>query len=159
MFDVPEKNRPYRDHLRAFLKQNRFGYLQRSVWVTPRDVRPDYDDLNKAAAVDTVAFLFESQTVLGFGPQSVVREAWNFERIHQLQQHYIQVANENLLRLKMEPSQQSDLIALLQAENHAYAQAFSIDPLLPKELHPPDYLGPQVVDIHHQLIHQTIQQL
>jgi phenylacetic acid degradation operon negative regulatory protein len=159
MFDVPEKNRPYRDHLRAFLKQNHFGCLQRSVWVTPRDVRPDYDDLNKAAAVDTVAFLFEAQTVLGFGPQSVVREAWNFQLIHQLQERYIQVAHENLLRLKNGPAQPGDLVTLLRAENQAYAQALSLDPLLPKELNPPGYLGLQVADCHKNLIHQTIEKL
>ena len=159
MFDVPEKKRPYRDHLRTFLKQNHFGFLQRSVWVTPRDVRADYDDLNKAAAVDTVAFLFEAQTVLGFGPQSIVREAWDFNHIQQIQELYIRVTEKNLQRLNDTTNSQPDILSLLRMENQAYSQAMSIDPLLPKELHPANYNGLCVADLHHELHHRVTEKL
>lgn len=155
MFDVPEKERSYRDTLRNFLKQRHFGCLQRSVWVTPRDVRADYDDLNRVASVDSVAFLFEARTVLGFGNQSVVREAWGFNRIHKIQQLYIEFANENLTRLKEGSCSESELIQLLRMDNLAYAQAMSIDPLLPEELHPESYEGPRVVQLHLEISRQA----
>lgn len=159
MFDVPEKDRSYRDNLRAFLKLRHFGCLQKSVWVTPRDVRADYDDLNKAASVDSVAFLFEAQTVLGFGHQSVVREAWDFYRINQLQQFYIQAAEENINRLDEVSDPEPEILQLLRMDNEAYAQVMSIDPLLPKELHPAEYEGMRVADLHRELCRRAIEKL
>ncbi len=159
MFDVPEKNRSYRDTLRKFLKQMRCGCLQKSVWVTPRDIRPDYDDLNRAAAVDSVAFLFESRTVLGFGDQSVVREAWNFNKLNQLHESYIQFAEENLSKLQNENPVEEEVLQLLRMDNQAYSQAMLSDPLLPKELHPEEYIGMRVFQIHSKLSHQIAKQL
>lgn len=159
MFDVPEKERAYRDNLRNFLKNKRCGCLQKSVWVTPQDIRPDYDDLNRAAAVDSVAFLFEARTVLGFGNQSVITEAWNFKRINQLQELYIQFAKDNLKRLTESDVTEDELLQLLRMDNLAYAQAMSTDPLLPKELHPADYVGVQVAELHHTLIRKTVKKL
>ncbi len=159
MFDVPEKDRSYRDTLRAFLKQRQFGCLQRSVWVTPTDVRADYDDLNKAAAVDSVAFLFEAKTVLGFGNQSVVIDAWNFTKINQIQELYIRFVSENLTQLQKEPVSENEILQLLRMDNLAYAQAMSIDPLLPKELHPVNYAGLQVASLHRELSCQAIEKI
>lgn len=159
MFDVPEKNRAYRDTLRLFLKQKRFGCLQKSVWVTPRDVRPDYDDLNRTACVDSVAFLFEARTVLGFGNQSVVREAWNFNTINQIQDHYIRFASENITLLENASGGESAILQLLRIDNLAYAKAMSFDPLLPKELHPADYKGVRAADLHQELICRALKKI
>jgi DNA-binding transcriptional regulator PaaX len=65
MYDVPEQDRRYRNVLREFLKQLRMGCLQKSVWVSPRDIRPEYDDLVKGIRVNFYAYLFEATTVLG----------------------------------------------------------------------------------------------
>ncbi len=159
MFDVPESQRAYRDTLRGFLKKRRFGCLQKSVWVTPRDVRADYDDLNRAACVDSVAFLFESRTVLGFGDQSVVQEAWDFKTINLLQEQYLLFADENLNRLKQVTVTENGISQLIRMDNLAYAQAMSGDPLLPKELHPSDYIGMRAAEAHHALLSQAINRL
>jgi phenylacetic acid degradation operon negative regulatory protein len=152
MFDVPEAERKYRDALRSFLKKNRFGCLQKSVWVTPRDARADYDDLDRAASVDSVAFLFEARTVLGHGNQSVVREAWNFNKIDRIQELYIQYALENLALLGRTGAPEHELMQFLRMDNQAYAQAMSLDPLLPNELLPRNYQGKRVADLHRKLI-------
>lgn len=159
MFDVPEINRSYRDTLRAFLKKQRLGCLQKSVWVTPQDIRADYDDLNRAASVDSIAFLFEAKTVLGFGNQSVVREAWNFHTINKIQKLYIQIANENIALLNETSQSRIELLELLRMDNLAYAQAMSTDPLLPEELHPSDYSGLRVAEIHRDLTHRAIEKM
>jgi len=156
MFDVPEKERAYRDTLRAFLKKMRFGCLQKSVWVTPWDVRPEYDDLNKTACIDSVAFLFEAKTVLSFGPQSVVRESWDFEKINRVHQLYIQFAAENIRMLKRGPASESDVIQLVRMDNLAYTQSMSIDPLLPNALHPTDYEGIQAARLHRKLLQMAV---
>lgn len=158
MFDVPEKDRAYRDTLRKFLRKLRCGCLQKSVWVTPVDIRPDYDDLNRAAAVESVAFLFESRTVLGFGDQSVVQEAWNFEKLRQIQDLYIRTAEKNLNRLREITPTEKEIMQLLQTDNIAYSQAMCLDPLLPRELHPKGYIGETVFKTHTSLYRQAIKQ-
>lgn len=151
MFDVPERERAYRDTLRTFLKQKRFGCLQRSVWVTPFDVRPEYDDLERAAAVDSVAFLFEAQTVLGRGALSVVEHAWDFDKLETLQGEYIRFAKSNLAKLSQHTCGESELVQLLRMDNLAYSQAMVLDPLLPEELHPPRYFGKDAYQTHTEL--------
>jgi len=152
MFDVPEANRSYRDTLRRFLKKKNFGCLQKSVWVTPRDVRPEYDDLDRSASVDSVAFLLEARTVLGHGAQSIVQEAWGFDRLESIQSRYIHNVETNLAKLERSGASQAELIQLLRMDNLAYAQAMTLDPLLPEELHPPNYLGRKTYKQHGELI-------
>ncbi len=151
IFDVPEKERHYRDTLRKFLKQLRMGCLQRSVWITPRDVRPEYDDLEKAASVNTVAYLLESKTVLHQDQQEMVQNAWDFTRLHELHNRYLEVFTENMEQLCRPSHTKEDLMDLLYQEAEAYIQAMRLDPLLPAQLHPKDYLGLHVWTLHAQL--------
>ncbi|MBI3985784.1 MAG: hypothetical protein HY343_02605 [Lentisphaerae bacterium] len=65
MYDIPERERGYRQALQKFLQRQRMGCLQRSVWISPFDVRPLFDDLREAAEVDAYAVLFEARNVLG----------------------------------------------------------------------------------------------
>lgn len=155
MFDVPEKDRPYRNQLRGFLKRLRFGCLQKSVWVTPRDIRPEYDDLDRAAAVDSVAHLLEAKTVLGHGNQSIVQEAWDFHGLRELHSHYVGYADKNLALLRGQRHSPNELMQLLRMDNLAYSQAMQNDPLLPDELIPQDYLGKDVHALHQAISNQV----
>lgn len=51
VFDVPERARKERDRLRAFLRSSGFVRLQRSVWVTKKDVSDALEKWIRAAAV------------------------------------------------------------------------------------------------------------
>lgn len=144
IFDVPEKERSYRDTLRRLLQRWRLGCLQKSVWITPRDIRPQYDDLEKSAAIGTVAYLLESRTVLHLDQQEMVQNAWDFSRLHELHSHYLDVFKDNLNLLNQEAFTKEDLMELLYQESEAYMQAMRKDPLLPSTLLPKDYLGKDV---------------
>jgi phenylacetic acid degradation operon negative regulatory protein len=91
VFDIPEVDRAYRNTLRAFLKKMRLGCFQKSVWITPLDIRPQYDDLAEAAAVDAFACLFEAKTVLGMPSEKVVWESWDMDRLYDIQSHWCPV--------------------------------------------------------------------
>ena len=157
IFDVPEKERIYRDTLRRILRKMRMGCLQRSVWITPQDIRPEYTDLEKTAAIGTVAYLLESRTVLHLDQQEMVQNAWNFDRLHQLQSRYINVFTDNLKQLEKPIHSETELMDLLHQESDAYIQAMQFDPLLPKTLHPSNYLGPKVWSLRNQLRTKMIQ--
>jgi phenylacetic acid degradation operon negative regulatory protein len=148
MYDVPEAERRYRDVLRAFLKRLRMGSLQRSVWVTPRDIRPEYDDLLEAAAVDDYAVLFESRSVLAHDDRQVVRQAWDMERLAARQKAYIQTGTERLARLSSNKLATAELIQMAREDLLAYHDAMDADPLLPRPLWPDGYRGEQVQRLH-----------
>lgn len=151
IFDVPETERHYRNTLRKFLKTMRMGCLQKSVWITPRDIRPEYDDLEKVAAVDSVAYLLESRTVMHYDHLEIVKNTWDFDRLEALQRRYIDVFQENQKRVRSETCSTEDLMALLYQESEAYMHAMMKDPLLPNALLPENYQGRRVFKLHTQL--------
>jgi DNA-binding transcriptional regulator PaaX len=121
----------------------RMGCLQKSVFVSARDIRPLFYDLDMAAAVVEYANLFEARTVFGQSDAAVVARAWDFDRLRKTQANYIEACQARLRR----PSAAISLLALpdiFHAELAEYRAAMQGDPLLPKPLWPSDYLGPQV---------------
>jgi len=158
VYDVPEKDRAYRDVLRQFLKTQRLGCLQQSVWLTPEDMRPQFNDLVDAAAIDSFAFLFESRTVLGLPSQRVVEQAWNMELLHDIQRRYCTVAEENLSKLA-KGCGVNDAAELMGLALAAFHTAFFRDPLLPENLLPRDYLGKRAWELHRRLMKGISQQV
>jgi len=154
VYDVPENHRPYRDVLRAFLRQMRMGCLQKSVWVSPRDIRPEFADLTQAGAADNFAFLFESRTVLGRSPQDVVETAWPMRTLRERHRWFLELGQENLRLLDQGGLTQEDLCALAHEERTAYGTVMEDDPFLPRALLPQDYLGEQVWNFHRKFCRQ-----
>ncbi|MCF7847567.1 MAG: hypothetical protein K9M45_01860 [Kiritimatiellales bacterium] len=152
MYDVPESERNYRNVLRSFLRKHRLGCLQKSVWVTPVDIRPEFDDLTHAAALFDFAYLFEARTVLGMPSDKVVSDAWDFESLYEVQNLFLDVYGENKAKLLSQPATDpTDLIALATEEINAYRCALVNDPLLPRALWPQNYVGERVVTMHRKL--------
>ncbi|MBN1669630.1 MAG: hypothetical protein JXR37_01260 [Kiritimatiellae bacterium] len=152
VYDVPEGRRRYRDNLRHFLKRMRMGCLQRSVWVSPWDIRPDYDDLTHAAAVEDISFLFEARTVLGRDPMHVVQSAWDWDRLETIHGWYVQVISRNLDQILSGKIAAESLPNLAREELSAYVSAMEEDPLLPQELHPANYRGREVLALHRNFV-------
>ena len=155
MYDVPEADRSYRNVLRQFLKQQRMGCFQKSVWVTPHDIRPQYSDLEKAAALDVFACLFEAKTVLGMPSRKIVSASWNFDRLFEIQKRFCDVYEENLELLQQPIVPSLEMIMRLAAEEiDAFRSAFVLDPLLPNQLLPYEYLGKKAYDLHLKITNQ-----
>lgn len=150
-YDVPERERAYRTVLRSFLRRLRLGYLQNSVWVTPFDIRPAFSDLCEAAAVDNYAFLFESRTVLGLPAVRIVEEAWDLEGVRNLHRWYLEQASHYVEDLRRGSVAGHAAATLAESDMQCYAAVMENDPLLPRALWPPGYLGPDVVDVHTRL--------
>ena len=159
VYDVPEVDRKYRNVLRLFLKRMRMGCLQQSVWVTPQDIRPDFDDLATAANVDAFAYLFEARTVLGLPSRQVVEDAWDFDRLSSLQEHYCAVMEKNIARLEAGVFNRGELAVLMRMAIEAYHGVFAEDPLLPTALHPSNYHGKRVLALHRAMFLQLDEQL
>ena len=155
MYDVPEIDRAYRNVLRQFLNHQRMGCFQKSVWLTPHDIRPQYSDLEKAASIEIFACLFEAKTVLGMPSKKIVSASWDFDRLFKIQQRFCDVYKENLALLRQPtlPSMEN-LMRLATEEMDAFRSAFILDPLLPDALLPREYKGKEAYNFHQKITNQ-----
>jgi len=152
-YDIVEKERGVRDELRKFLRKQRRGCLQRSVWISPRDIRPAYDDLAQALQIDVECYLVEAKTVFGRDPQELVRAAWNWERIDLAQQCYLDIVGDQLKLLRTASERPPETVQTLAREElDAYFMAMQEDPLLPKSLWPMSYKGKTVFPAHQRFV-------
>ena len=159
VYDIPESQCTYRQMLRIHLKRLRMGNLQGSVWISARDIRPDFDDLSRVADLSAYAFLFEAHTVLGQTGVTLAAAAWDFQRLHQAQAWFLETLLVTRQKLATGPWTDTTLLALLREQQSAYLTVMEADPLLPAELWPDNYLGPQVYRAHQELARQLIQRL
>jgi len=155
VYDVPETERAYRNHLRAFLRRMRMGRLQNSVWITPDDIRAEYADLMEAAAVEDYAMLVEARTVLGNRGSRVARIAWNLDRIDAGHAWYLQAVDAALDRVAATPPTRQQAWTIVREDLNAYRAVMADDPLLPRALWPDGYRGPAVVAAHRRLVEEV----
>lgn len=154
-YDIPEKQKSYRNVLRTFLLQHRMGGLHKSLWITHRDIRPLFADLCAAAGLGSYALLFEARTVLGMDAREVVSQAWDCDRLQRAQSWFIQTAEKARTRIQEKKMVRPALMAIAREELRAYLTVMASDPLLPSALWPDGYRGPDAVAAH-RLFQQAV---
>lgn len=155
IYDVPETERAYRNHLRLFLKSMRMGRLQNSVWITPDDVRPEFADLMEAAAANDYAMLVEARTVLGNKGGHVARIAWDFDRLAGGHAWYLKAVDAVLRKAADQPPTHEQAWTIVREDLNAYRAVMCDDPLLPRALWPDGYRGPEVAAAHRRLVKEV----
>ena len=148
IYDIPESDRGMRDHLRRYLKRLRMGCLQKSVWVSPRDIRPEYDDWVQSVRVDFQSFLFEARTVLGRASDDIVLRAWDWRGISERHRWFLDQTAAVMERLAGASPTADEIVTLAREELCAYRFAMDGDPLLPSSLWPDGYAGRKVLRLH-----------
>jgi phenylacetic acid degradation operon negative regulatory protein len=145
-YDVPETERSYRCALERFFRRERMGCLQKSVWISARDIRPLFDDLDLAASLRDFAILFEASPLLGPSPRQVAAQAWDFGALAKRHTAYLTACAK---QSAPSPKISSPATALVAARRELfdYLAAMETDPLLPAELLPDDYAGRRVAEV------------
>lgn len=157
-YDVPEKERGYRCALERFFRRQRMGCLQKSVWISARDIRPLFDDLDLAAAIRDYAVLFEASPVLGQSPRQLAAQAWDFEGLAKRQNAYLHETARHPPGI-LHKIQPAAALALARRELFEYLAAMETDPLLPADLLPEDYAGQRVVKVFRSRVTILLKQL
>lgn len=142
-YDVPEKERGYRCALERFFRRERMGCLQKSVWISARDIRPLFDDLDLAASIRDYAILFEVSPVLGQSPRQIASQAWDFKELARRHKAYLNHEGSHTNQTTASPTP-SAALAAARRELFEYLAVMQADPLLPAELLPDDYAGRRV---------------
>ncbi len=143
LFDVPQKQASDRVRLRRSLADRKFGYLQNSVWITPDPLNRERDALG-AGPVDVGSLiLLEARPCAGERDAEIVAGAWNFNAINEGYNRHTQVLQSLPEQATTDDVAGKRLHRWFCEERQAWNYVMSLDPLLPKRLHPADYRGPK----------------
>ena len=127
-FDIPSEPKARRQKLWRWLKQNRLGLVQRSLWVSTKplnEIRKLFHDTPDSGTL----LLWEAPTPKGLNPISLVEQSWDMNGLDAL---YSKVLS--LCREKPNPN-------TIRKATFSWQQAIQADPLLPRRLYPKSFRG------------------
>ena len=136
MFDVPENRNKVRVDLRRRLKEMHFGWLQKSVWVSPHTMDPLVAMLERTQWEPGSLTLMESRVVGGTKGKDLAACAWDFDQINEGYNEYLAFLNRWRKESPAKPSDEQ-----IAEEKRRWDGALGRDPLLPGCLLPKGYRG------------------
>ena len=143
LFNVPTAQNSHRDRLRRFLRDKGFGYLQKSVWITPDSLAEERHILVGGKINVKSLILLEARPCAGESDAEIVTGAWDFDRINHRYDRHLKILGERpdgTLRNKLAAKV---LLRWAAVERGAWLDGVTNDPLLPQRILPSDYLGQQ----------------
>lgn len=144
LFDVPEQQRAARNRVRRYFKSRGFGYLQKSVWISP-DPWGDTATLVEGVGSNVEELIFlEAEPSAGVRHSDVVAGAWDFERLNDAYQAHQDILKRFPQTVLATGKGWECWHSWLREEGTAWRQVMELDPLLPTALEPPSYLGRKV---------------
>lgn len=149
MFDIAVGHNAHREKVRRYLKGNGFGLLQRSVWVTPDPLLAENELLRPAEVEIQTLLLLQGQPCCGENDNDVVSSAWNFEKISNRYQEYLDVVAGIP---EKDSSDSKSWLNWMASESRSWLSAVSLDPLLPARLLPSNYLGQKAWKVKKQVM-------
>jgi len=132
-FDIPSRPQSRRLKLWRWLKQNRLGLLQHSLWLSAKPLE-GIQDLFQDATNSHTLLLWEAPTPAGIHPHALVEQAWDIASINSDYQAVLHLTAED-------PRPENIRKATFQ-----WQQAVCADPLLPRSLYPKSFRGFRATD-------------
>ena len=143
LFDLPAGNKQLRLRLWRWLRSQRFGFLQLSVWITPDAMAETCMPLRHLKLPPDSMVVMEGRPLAPVSAQDMANAAWDFPLINRGYQKAMDLAAQGL-RMAHEPRvSRAQLCRWLAAERQAWLEPMSSDPLLPEAILPAGYLGRQ----------------
>ena len=141
LFDLPNAQVTVRNRLRRYLRNQGFGFLQNSVWISPDPMQTEKEILTGSHVNVESLILLEARPCAGESDQEIVFGAWDFPAINRRYELHRKVLRACPARTIRDIATASAVRKWASAERLSWLEAVSIDPLLPAVLLPPDYLG------------------
>lgn len=145
VYTIPEEKRHLRDELRKELTWSGFGLLANSCWVTPNALEKEVNSLiDKYGIHDYVSFF--QATYAGMSEQQdMVDKCWDLTSVNSQYLTFIETYRKkyHAIKIRLENDDISDSDAFVQSALlvHQYRKFLFIDPNLPEELLPEEWLG------------------
>lgn len=142
LFDVPARQPQLRMRLWRWLRSERFGYLQQSVWVSPDAMNETNFPLRHLKVTPEAVTVIEGRPVPPDSDEGIVDGAWDFAAINRHYERVIGLASASRKVAKNSgPAAAAALRQWLAADRRAWTTAVAFDPFLPEALLPKGYLG------------------
>ena len=136
-FDLPESERKLRRELRQTLRQNNFGCLQRSLWITPHALGKELlgggMKLKSLKGIAVIEGVFRD----GASNEEIVTSAWDFSLIERLYKKHA----ECLKKIPRSGFSAEDFNSWAVEEMNLWRDILHWDPFLPRALLPRHYSG------------------
>ena len=152
---VPEKRREARDRLRMELSWMGYGPLNNATWISPYNLTKEVKDLADRLEIKEYIQVFHASNQEFADPKKIVSRCWDLGKIHERYANFIskyqpKLAN-HVKRIRngenVEPSE-----CFVERFNliHEYRKLPFLDPDLPQELLPENWLRPQAASLFEQ---------
>jgi phenylacetic acid degradation operon negative regulatory protein len=157
IYSIPEERREARYRLRLELSWLGYGPLSEATWISPYDLTREVEDLARRLQVKEYMqmFLFQAKHEGSTDPRKIVSRCWDLGTIHERYANFI---------TKYRPKLDNNLKRLQAGENiepcecfverfnliHEYRKLPFLDPDLPKELLPGDWLRPEAAALFNE---------
>jgi phenylacetic acid degradation operon negative regulatory protein len=157
IYSIPEQRREARDRLRIELGWLGYGHLSEATWISPYDLTREVEDLAKRLQVREYMqmFLFQAKHEGSTDPRKIVARCWDLGKIHERYANFID---------KYRPKLESTVNRLKAGENieececfverfnliHEYRKLPFLDPDLPRELLPQNWLRPEAAALFNE---------
>lgn len=160
VYSIPEKERPLRHRLRRRLTWLGFGSLSNATWISPRDRRKEVEGIVNSLGIRGHVEIFTAEH-LGFASdQELVERCWNLEELNAAYAAFIGNYEPGFLEYKKRVVESDDLepsecFVRRFMLVHEYRSFPYVDPNLPSELLPEDWLGnkaTQLLQEYHRLL-------
>lgn len=134
IFDIPESKRKMRDQFRNFLREQGFGQLKSSVWLSPWDksesVRPVIKRLNLGDIVTLFTTMPAADTYQSI---QLAQQCWNWSGLEKRYKEFLERTDKELSRIKSANDEQRFMAKRLVFH---YAEVVKDDPRLPTGISP-----------------------
>lgn len=151
MYNIPEEKRNIRDELRKELVWSGFGTMAASCWISPNNLDKElYAIIEKYDIEPYIHFFLANYD----GPQkdkSLIEECWDMEVINQKYQQFITTYSAACVvakdKLKNKEMTEAECFVERTKLVHEYRKFLFVDPGLPEELLPEEWLGTQASNL------------
>jgi phenylacetic acid degradation operon negative regulatory protein len=157
IYSIPEQRRDARDRLRLELSWMGYGHLSEATWISPYDLTKEVEDLAWRLHVREYMqmFLFKAKHEGSTDPRKIVSRCWDLGKIHERYANFINKYRPkleyNLKRLKAgENFESSECFVERFNLIHEYRKLPFIDPDLPWELLPENWLRPEAAGLFNE---------
>jgi phenylacetic acid degradation operon negative regulatory protein len=159
LFDVPTTRNTHRAHLCRYLRDKAFGYLQKSVWITPDLLEEERQILTGGKTNVETLILLEARPCAGESDTEIVAGAWDFEGINARYDRFMKILEARPLGDIQSQGAAKGLLRWAITEREAWLDAVTHDPLLPERLLPSGYLGQKAWQRRVEVLPQAGRQL
>jgi phenylacetic acid degradation operon negative regulatory protein len=146
VYSIPESKRHLRRRLRKQLIWLGFGALNHATWISPRDLRAEVEQIVRSLRVVPYVELFSGGHLVFSSDAEIIARGWNLEELNDYYATFIDRYEplfqecQALLRDGDSPDPRGCFMQRFMLV-HEYRSSPYVDPNLPVELLPDDWLG------------------